>query len=177
MTYAPWGAHLASYGFVVIAANYDTGLTDAPDAGISLTDRVPIWLLYARPTNVVRVIEFADALTAPDGKLAGVIDTSQVGVWGHSTGGSTALQAAGARINFRELDAWCAANPTEQYGESCQFVGHERPVATLYGSADPFAGPLPPIWDNRVRALALAHRVANCMSLAMPALRQSRCQH
>ena len=156
MSYAPWGAHLASYGFVVIAADYDTGLSGPPDAGVDLTDRGPILILYTRPANVVRVIGFADALTAPGGKLAGVIDTSRIGVWGHSTGGTTALQAAGAQIDFKELDDWCAANQTETYGESCQFVSHEQRIATLYGAANAFAGPLPPIWDSRVAALALA---------------------
>lgn len=153
--YSPWGVHLASYGFVVAAADYDDGLTGPLDAGVKLEDRAPIWLLYARPASVVRVITYADTLTASGGKLAGVIDTNRIGVWGHSTGGSTALQAAGARIDLRELDEWCAANPEEKWGESCQFVGHELPVATHYG-ADPFGGPLPALWDSRVAALALA---------------------
>lgn len=153
--YSAWGVHLASYGFVVAAADYDDGLTGPLDAGVKLEDRVADWLLYARPANVVRVVAYADALTASGGKLAGVIDTHQIGVWGHSTGGSTALQAAGARIDLEELDKWCAANPEEKWGESCQFVGHEQPVAALYG-ADPLGGPLPPVWDKRVDALALA---------------------
>ena len=155
MEYAAWGAHLASYGFVVVAANYDDGLSGALDPGVRLEDRVTIWLLHTRPASVVRVIAYADLLTAPGGRMAGVIDTSRIGVWGHSTGGSTALQAAGAQIDLKELDDWCAANPDEQYGESCQFVGHEQPVAALYGT-DAFAGALPPLWDRRVSALALA---------------------
>lgn len=138
-----WGQHLASYGFIVFASGYDRGGGDTH-------------LLYNRPANVIRVIGYADALTASGGKLAGIIDTSRVGVWGLSTGGTTALQAGGARIDFKELNKWCAANKAEEYGESCQFVGHEATIAKLYGVADPFLEPMPPIWDTRVAALVLA---------------------
>ncbi|WP_457154266.1 hypothetical protein, partial [Mesorhizobium sp. P5_C1] len=75
-------------------------------------------------------------------------------VWGHSSGGTTVFQAGGARVNFRELDAWCAVNRKDPHAsDTCQFVGHEQSVATHYGVADPFAAPLPPIWDKRVAAL------------------------
>jgi predicted dienelactone hydrolase len=156
MSYAPWGTHLASYGFVVLAADYDNVMGSLADEGVSLTDRPLMLILYTRPANVVRLIAYADTLTAPGGQLAGVIDTAHIGVWGHSTGGTTALQAAGAQINFKALRDWCAANEAEAYGESCQFVSHEQRIADFYGSADAFAGPLPPIWDSRVSALALA---------------------
>ena len=141
--YDHWGQHLASYGFIVFASNFDS-----VGRGTHL--------LYNRPANVIRVISYADALTAPGGKLAGLIDTSRVGVWGHSTGGTTALQAGGARINFTELNNWCAANKAEEYGESCQFVAQETVIANLYGAADPLSEPMPPIWDSRVAALVLA---------------------
>src|SRR5262249_11298582 len=87
---------------------------------------------------------------------AGLIDTSHIGVWGMSTGGTTALQAGGARIDFKALNEWCAANEGERYGESCQFIGQEASTAKLYGVADPFAQPMPPISDSRVAALVLA---------------------
>lgn len=100
------------------------------------------------------MIGYADSLTAPGGKLAGIIDTSRIGVWGHSSGGTTVFQAGGARVNFKELDVWCAVNENEpSANDACQFVGHERSVATHYGVADPFAAPMPPIWDKRVAAL------------------------
>jgi predicted dienelactone hydrolase len=147
--YGPLGRHLASHGFVVAAADYDTELF-----GLSGDPR-SVWLLYNHPANVVRVIQYADALTAPGGKLAGVIDTSRIGVWGHSTGGTTAFQAAGAQIDLKALNAWCTANKKDTHDtyESCQFFGHELAVAAQYGVADPFAAPMPPIWDGRVAAL------------------------
>lgn len=149
--YGTLGRLLASQGFVVAAADYDTGLVGPADLG---DDRPAIWLLYNHAANVVRVIAFADTLTAPGGKLAGIIETSRIGVWGHSSGGTTVFQAGGAQIDLKELDAWCAAHKSEATNaDTCQFVGHEQPVATQYGVADPFAAPLPPIWDSRVAAL------------------------
>ena len=146
ITYSRWGELLASHGFVAFASTYDHF------GGGGVGPR----LLYGRPADVVRVIAYADTLTASDGKLAGLIDTSRIGVWGMSTGGTTALQAGGARIDFKALNAWCAANEAEKYGESCQFVGQEASTAELYGVADPFAGPMPAISDSRVAALVLA---------------------
>ncbi len=148
------GRHLASHGFVVAAANYDTGPLDD---GSSRQDQQAVWLLYNRPANVVRVIGYVDALNAPGGKLAGIIDTSRIGVWGLSTGGTTAFQAAGAQVDLKALDDWCAVNKQDNYAyETCQFVGHEQAIATHYGVADPLAAPLPPIWDRRVAALIAA---------------------
>ncbi|RNJ41107.1 hypothetical protein B5V01_30480 [Mesorhizobium erdmanii] len=154
MMFGAVGGHLASHGFVVAAADYDTGPLD--DGG-SWEDRQTVWLLYNRPANVVRVIAYVDRLNAAGGKLAGVIDTSRIGVWGLSTGGTTAFQAAGAQIDLKALDAWCAANKedTKAY-ETCQFVGHEQAIATHYGVSDPFAALMPPIWDTRVSALVAA---------------------
>lgn len=148
------GRHLASHGLVVAAADYDTG--PLPD-GDTWGDQNAVGQLYDRPASVVRVIGYADQLSAPDGKLAGVIDTSRIGVWGLSTGGSTAFQAAGAQVDLKALDAWCAdkkedANATE----TCQFVGSEQALAKRHGVADPFAAPMPPIWDHRVAALVAA---------------------
>src|SRR4051794_15818119 len=143
MAYTRWGQFLATHGFVVFGSSYDAGF-DARR------------LLYYRSANVVRVIGYADALTATGGKLAGVIDTSHIGVWGHSSGGATALQAAGARVDFKALDSWCAANQAEKFSDACQFVGFEPTIAALYGAPDPFAEPLPAVWDSRVAAVVLA---------------------
>jgi predicted dienelactone hydrolase len=145
MTYRHWGELLASHGFVAFASTYDY----IGDGGIGPR------LLYRRPVDVVRVIGYADTLTAKGGKLSGLIDTSHIRVWGMSTGGTCAA-AGGGRIDFKALDEWCDANKAERYGESCQFIGQESSTAMLYGVAEPFAHPLPPIWDSRVAALVLA---------------------
>ena len=148
------GRHLASHGFVVAAADYDTG--PLPD-GDSWGDQNIIGQLAERPASVVRVIGYADLLSAPSGKLAGVIDTSRIGVWGLSTGGTTAIQAAGAQVDLKALDSWCAVNKENALTyETCQFVGHEQALAKHHGVSDPFAAPMPPVWDSRVKALVAA---------------------
>lgn len=154
--FGPVGRYFASYGFVVAAANYDD-----PDPWIRklpFVDWLPLMRLYVRPSDVVRLIDDVDSLNAPGGKLAGVVDTSHIGVWGMSTGGTTALQAAGAQIDLKAMDDWCAEHKTEIQAtyETCQFVGTEQTLAKQYGIADPFAGPLPALWDKRVSALVAA---------------------
>lgn len=151
-----WGTHLASYGFVVMTA-------DARDFGdVSLDAQMngeadAIVLLHDHPADITREIAYADTLTAPGGELAAVIDTTHVGIWGYTAAGTTALQAAGARIDFQALTAWCKDKRSDYFAqESCQFVDHETAVAASYGVPDPMVGPLPPKWDQRVAALVLA---------------------
>ena len=116
-----------------------------------------VWLLYYRPANVIGVIKYIDALNASGGDLAGTIETSRIGVWGLSTGGTTAFQASGAQVDLKALDDWCAAHTGEAFTyETCQFVGHEQAIAKQFGVADPFAAPLPSIWNPRVAALVAA---------------------
>ncbi len=150
------GRYFASYGFAVAAANYDE-----PDPWITelpWEDRLALSRLYARPADVMRVIRYVDSLDAPGGKLAGVVDTSRIGVWGMSTGGTTAFQSAGAQVDLKAMDSWCALHKNEPKAtyETCQFLGSEQALATHYGVADPFAAPLPPMWDSRVAALVAA---------------------
>lgn len=129
--------HLASYGFVVIASEHPGSalmdfLGDDFDmaAALDMVNNLhaDLWTLvghletmggvtgfydglatsYAeRPLDVLRQIDFAAALTAADGDLAGVIDTDVVAVSGHSFGGYTAMAAGGARLDFEALMEWC----------------------------------------------------------------------
>ena len=152
-----WGTHLASYGFVVMTVDAsDFGDSALLDAG-SKADADAIVLLHDHPADIMREIAFADTLTAPGGAFASLIDTTHIGVWGYAAGGTTALQAAGARIDFQALAAWCDDKRSDFFAaESCQYVGHETAVAALYGVQDPMAEPLPPLADNRVAAIVLA---------------------
>lgn len=150
------GRHFASHGFVVAAANYDD--LDPWIKKLPSEDWPALSRLYARPADVVRLIGYVDRLNAPGGKLAGVIDTSRIGVWGMSSGGTTALQAAGAQVDLKAMDSWCSLHKDERSAtyETCQFVGREQALATQYGIADPFVGPMPAVWDNRVAAVVAA---------------------
>lgn len=147
--------HLASYGFVVASVEHvGTALRDSFEGTTDIGDENNILSLYYRPTDIMHTITYAHTLTQADGLLAGMIDTEHVAVWGHSTGGTTALQVGGARIDFPALNAWCADKGSEELAaESCQFVGHEEELAKLYGVDNPQAGLFPTLWDTRVDAI------------------------
>ncbi len=100
--------HLASYGFVVIAP----------------THLGEVWGEFwasnvLRPADTSRVIDYAESLTAESGELEGLIDISHLGVAGWSSGGYTAMAAAGARFNHAGFEKWC-----EEYPESPDAVSN-----------------------------------------------------
>ena len=126
--------HLASYGFVVIAADHPGSttrdfLSNAGDfraalemilGGSSGFARLLAHMerkanfgqnmstsFALRPLDMLREIDFAETLTAAGGALAGMIDTDRVAVTGHSFGGYTAMAVGGARLDFGALDQWC----------------------------------------------------------------------
>ena len=150
--------HLASYGFVVAAVEHvGTALRDGFAGTADVGDENDIVSLYYRPADIMHVIRYADTLTATGGGLAGVINTDQIAVWGHSTGGTTVFQAGGAHIDFKALDTWCKDKAEDEHAaESCQFVGHEAELAKLYNVDPAQAAAFPPLWDTRVDAVVAA---------------------
>ncbi|GAB4416523.1 MAG: hypothetical protein Kow00106_12180 [Anaerolineae bacterium] len=196
--------HLASYGFVVMSADHPGSsildllgedvsldelrqiLTDSDSEGQLLerlterghTDRgleLMSVSLALRPLDVLREIAFAEALTAPDGALAGTIDVQRIAVSGHSFGGYTAVAAGGAQLDIRGLTRWCADPqglsptsdrplvfqpeplPPNQALTVCLARLTARQVARLRGLRIPPLGLWPPTTDKRIRAvLALA---------------------
>lgn len=82
---------LASHGFVVVAPNH-TGNTTADGTAIPPTTVSPAQALLDRVPDVTFVItHMADLAAAPADPFFGRIDTTNVGVAGHSLGGFTAL--------------------------------------------------------------------------------------
>lgn len=162
--------HIASYGFVVIAADHPTNtIVDILRAEQFSDNIVPSYV--NRPMDVLRQIAFAEALTAPDAALAGMINTDNIGVTGYSFGGTTALMTAGGRWDFTALNAWCDDNAgkaldafpdspffpvqfdeTSTYG-SCFLRGEEENLAALLSLDSVPEGLWPALSDERVRAL------------------------
>lgn len=92
--------HYASYGFIVLAPehteHFDFAWSDLWKSSID------------RPKDIKQTLDYAEELTAPGGKMAGLIDMEYVAVVGHSYGGYTALAMAGAQYDLAAYNARCA---------------------------------------------------------------------
>lgn len=134
--------HLASHGFVVIAA--DTRGESGEEFWLGMATRV---------LDTQAVIVYAEQLTASTGELAGLIDTEHIATAGHSSGGWAALAGAGAQFDF----GWCTANPeivAENPLSNCpQFMGHQAEIAAMVGLDVAPTGMWPPLHDPRVDAV------------------------
>jgi predicted dienelactone hydrolase len=100
--------HLASWGFVVIAADHSGttffNITSAEDVVRSFANR---------PLEILRLIAHAEALNS-EGDYTGLFDTNRLAITGFSFGGYTALLAGGASIDTRALAAACEGVSVEE---------------------------------------------------------------
>lgn len=144
--------HLASHGFVVVGVEHQEGVYLMEEN--PLRDGPPS---YAhRPMDVRRALDYAEELTATGSALEGVLDLENVAVTGHSSGGYTALAAAGARVDEQTMHQRCEAARAEgdPFGEECYwFEGSEAEIASIAGF-DTTSGELwPSMGDTRVDAI------------------------
>jgi predicted dienelactone hydrolase len=155
--------HLASYGFVVMAADHPGNtLFDQLQRDGFLRNLAPSYIY--RPQDVLREIGFAETLTAAGGELEGLVDVNRIAVMGHSFGGYTALAAAGARLNFDALSHWCddqtaevGINPDAFIYTVCFLRDDAENLAELRGFSAVPSGTWPPTTDPRIQAvIALA---------------------
>jgi predicted dienelactone hydrolase len=111
-------SHLASHGFIVAAPNH-TGNTlfDNP------SDEQIAQAALDRPLDIAFVrARMTDANADPASPLFGAIDTSIVGVTGHSFGGYTTLVLGGGEVDRDAAVARCAAGvPGDVF---CPYVGY-----------------------------------------------------
>jgi predicted dienelactone hydrolase len=132
--------HLASHGFVVMAANHTGNATgDAQFPFQDYTDSIAAAMVH-RPRDIRRQIDFAAELAGKSGAFPGLIDMEHIAVLGHSYGGYTALAAAGARVNLTGSRQWCKSvenEPAVASGFGYLFVckgavaGEEKELAML----------------------------------------------
>ena len=137
--------HLASYGFVVIAPDHQEN-----------NDETPVYLhtTVVRPLAITRTLDYAAALTAADGELAGVIDMERVAVAGQSYGGYTALAAGGARYDMAAYKARCdALAPDDPDRSMCYIADFQVEMAKMAGLDSAPQGLWPSVADPRIDAI------------------------
>jgi predicted dienelactone hydrolase len=140
--------HLASRGFVVISADHQDNWSTA-------FGPLDFQAMIRRPQEVTRQIDYAESLTAADGSLPGMIDTTGVGVAGWSMGGETALAVAGARWDINSMRAWCTENPDGaalNEWACIDILEKEAEMATFAGLAETPKGLWPSVLDERIHA-------------------------
>jgi predicted dienelactone hydrolase len=125
---------LASHGFVVVAPNHpdntfrDQWMVNSEDAFAEFVEAT-FESMVMRPMDISQTIDYAEALTGPDGAMAGVIDMEHIGVIGYSFGGYTALAAVGGQLDFSGMPALCESGvPTSLVTNwMCMFHAEDLP--------------------------------------------------
>ena len=161
--------HLASQGFVVMAADHPGN--GAQETVLGQQDFATNYAL--RPDDILRQIDYAaDVLNVDEGFLAGKIDMERVGVIGHSFGGWTALAASGGRLDFTQLDDYC--DQVSEDNNVCFVAPLKDEIAAIRGLDTTPQGPWNATTDTRIKAvIALAPWNApllNVNAVAIPSM-------
>jgi predicted dienelactone hydrolase len=101
--------HLASHGFAVVVPNHpgsDAKQLRSLLAG-STSDVAQPEEFINRPLDVKYILDQMEKASQSDSRFKGRLNLQQVGVFGQSFGGYTALALAGAKINFEQLQKDC----------------------------------------------------------------------
>ncbi|BAZ32731.1 hypothetical protein NIES4074_52380 [Cylindrospermum sp. NIES-4074] len=102
-------SHLASHGFAVVVPNHPG--SDAQQLKSLLSGHVNEVAAPGefkdRPLDVKYILDQLEKSNQSDTRFQGKLNLQQVGVFGHSFGGYTALALAGAKINLEQLQQDC----------------------------------------------------------------------
>jgi len=101
--------HLASYGFAVVVPNHPDSDTKQLRSLINqkATELVKSNEFIDRPLDVKYILNQLEKGNKSDFRFQGRLNLQQVGIFGQSLGGYTALALAGAKINFEQLEQDC----------------------------------------------------------------------
>ncbi|MEH2425592.1 MAG: alpha/beta hydrolase [Nostoc sp.] len=101
--------HLASYGFAVVVPNHPG--SDTKQLRSLLNGRASKVAepneFKDRPLDVTYILNQLEKGNQSDSRFKGRLNLQEVGVFGQSLGGYTALALAGAKINFQQLKQDC----------------------------------------------------------------------
>ena len=102
--------HLASHGFAVAAIEHPGTDTIAMENYINLGAGVPSAEEFIqRPQDITAILDTLEQKVADDPAWQGVLQTDNVGIFGHSLGGYTVLATGGAQLDFDYLEQGCQA--------------------------------------------------------------------
>ncbi len=134
--------HLASYGFVVISADFADNLATFTGVFPNPPSRI------SRPADIIRQIDYA--LSAES--LVGMVDAEHIAAMGHSFGAFAALQVGGARLDSANYRTWCEEN---DFAEApCEpFLAQEAEVVAMIGLDAVPDDVWPSLGDERVDAV------------------------
>lgn len=139
--------HLASWGFVVIAADH-LGSTF-----FDITSAADVLQSFGRrPQEVTRLIDHLEALNT-EGDFAGLLDMESVGVTGFSFGGYSALMVGGAVLNSEAIIAICDGVSPE--ANALCGADNRQLLAETVGLAAVPDGLWPSVADERVKTVVL----------------------
>lgn len=109
------GEHLASHGFTVVAIEHpgsSLGWLNRLAGGKWVPDEqraiLPVSEFVDRPRDIQFLLDKLEQLEQRSDRFAGLFNTEQVTVIGHSLGGYTALALAGAELDLNNLRALCS---------------------------------------------------------------------
>ncbi|MBD2435230.1 alpha/beta hydrolase [Nostoc sp. FACHB-110] len=101
--------HLASYGFAVVVPNHPESNTKKLRSLINQPNE-----FTDRPLDIKYILNQLEKGNKTDYRFKGKLNLQQVGVFGQSLGGYTALALAGAKINFQQLEKDCQSTNLDQ---------------------------------------------------------------
>ncbi len=142
------GEMLASYGFLVVMPQHPGSDTQQKEALLAGTSRELFRLneFIDRPLDISYTLDELERRNQTE--FAGKLNLTQVGAFGHSFGGYTALAVAGATIDFAHLEQDCKAE-----------AGRFNMALFLQCRALQLQQPLPNLKDDRISAVVIANPV------------------
>lgn len=137
-------------------------------AGIEHRDTTDKWLSFVnRPLDILFLLNQLDSMK--DDSVVSTIDLNNVGTWGASYGGYTAIATAGARVDPTHFADWCptyADDPNNKTNfDSCSLLSNWDKLVSYHDQFDPPDVTDDPLWaattDSRIKAIFV---VAPCFA-------------
>ncbi|MEA5575193.1 alpha/beta hydrolase [Anabaena sp. UHCC 0451] len=102
--------HLASYGLAVVVPNHpQLSLIKSNNSELKAANE-----FINRPVDITYILDQLETANQSDPEFRNKLNLQQVGVFGQSFGGYTALALTGAKINFQQLQKDCQSDALQE---------------------------------------------------------------